>query len=132
MKKLLALTLILTLTLALVGCATTAQYTDSPATEPQTKAQTETVVETVAETEIETQKETKKEEDKISEEKAIKIALDHAGFKKADVTALYSELDYDDGMLRYEVDFRKDMVEYDYEIDAKTGDILSYDQDYDD
>ena len=46
------------------------------------------------------------------------------------VTFLKSSLDYDDGRQVYDVEFySSDYTEYDYEIDAATGDILSYDSD---
>ncbi len=137
MKKLLVLTLILSLLLTVVGCATHAQNSDkttapaeeavtvAPATEPVTEAQT--VAETVAKI-----KSKKADEEKISEEKAKEIALSHASLNESEVKALFVELDFDDGVLRYEVDFKHDGYEYDYDIDAKSGKILSYDKDYDD
>lgn len=65
----------------------------------------------------------------ISEEEAKKIALEHAGLTEADVTFVHVKLDRDDGRLEYEVEFYKDNTEYDYDIDANTGEILSFDQD---
>ena len=68
----------------------------------------------------------------ISEEDAIEIALEHAGFSESEVSRLHAEYDYDDGFYKYEVDFRQGMYEYDYEINAENGNIISYDKDYDD
>ena len=65
--------------------------------------------------------------DDIGLEKAKSIALSHAGLKSSDVTFVKGELDYDDGRRIYEVEFYSGNKEYDYEIDAATGDILSYD-----
>ena len=56
-------------------------------------------------------------------------ALDHAGLAESDVTFLTAEMDYDDGQVFYDVEFYTDGTEYDYEIDAVTGTILSYDYD---
>lgn len=70
--------------------------------------------------------------EKITTDEAIEIALEHAGFAKADVTGLHSEYDYDDGIHKYDVDFRQGMYEYEYEINAESGTIISYDKDYDD
>ena len=42
---------------------------------------------------------------------------------------VHAKLDYDDGRRVYEVEFYSGSREYDYEIDAASGDILSYDYD---
>ena len=68
----------------------------------------------------------------ISEEAAEEIALEHAGFTSDQVQQLRTELDYDRGKPEYEVDFRVDRWEYDYDIDAETGKIISFDKDLDD
>lgn len=66
----------------------------------------------------------------ITEDQARQIALDHAELSASQVTFLKSSLDYDDGRQVYDVEFySSDYTEYDYEIDAATGDILSYDSD---
>ena len=68
----------------------------------------------------------------LTKEDAEKIALEHAGFTADQVQRLRTELDYDRGKAEYEVDFHVDRWEYDYEIDAETGKILSWDKDLDD
>ena len=65
----------------------------------------------------------------IGESKAKSIALDHAGVKEANTVFLQVQRDYDDGRLVYDVEFYADSREYDYEIDASSGTILSYDYD---
>ena len=66
----------------------------------------------------------------VTEEQAREIALSHAGLTADQVTFVRSELDRDDGRLMYDVEFyTSDYKEYDYEIDAATGEILSYDYD---
>ena len=66
----------------------------------------------------------------ISAENAKETALKHAGVSKDQVTFVKSTPDYDDGKKVYEVEFyTKDFVEYDYEINAETGDIISFDTD---
>ena len=57
------------------------------------------------------------------------IALDHAGVKAKDTVFLYAELDYDDGLRVYDVEFFSENKEYDYKIDAATGEILGFDYD---
>lgn len=130
MKKYFAILLTLTLMLTVVGCASSVASQNPAVNADATQAQqTEVVTEAVTETVADTSAQT---DEKISEKKAKKIALDHAGFKESNVTRLHVELDYDDGVLRYEVDFHDGNVEYDYDIDAYSGDILSYDKDIDD
>lgn len=68
----------------------------------------------------------------ISENKARNKALHHAGLKKSDVTGLRTELDYDDGAYQYEVEFYHDRTEYSYDINAVSGQIISYESEYDD
>lgn len=60
----------------------------------------------------------------ITMDEAIAIALKDAGFKEADVKGLHAELERDDGITIYDVDFYKDAKEYDYEINAESGKIL--------
>ena len=45
------------------------------------------------------------------------------------VTFVKAKLDYDDGVRVYDIEFYKDNVEYDYEIDAATGQIREKDWD---
>ena len=64
----------------------------------------------------------------IGVEKAKEIALRDAGV--SGVTFVKAKLDYDDDGVRvYDVEFYKDNVEYDYEIDAATGQIREKDLD---
>lgn len=67
----------------------------------------------------------------ISEADAKKTAFDHAGVAEADVTGLRVKLDYDDGRQVYDVEFYSGNQEYDYEINAVDGTILSFDQEMD-
>ena len=63
-----------------------------------------------------------------SVEEALDIAVEDAKLDEKDVKRSRVELDYDDGKLTYDVEFYTDSEEYDYEIDAKTGKILSADR----
>lgn len=65
----------------------------------------------------------------ITEEQAKTIALEHAGLTADQVQYLRVQYEIDDGIPQYEVDFHHERWEYDYEINAETGDILSYDRD---
>ena len=59
------------------------------------------------------------------------IALSHAGIPEDQLRFLRLEYEMDDGIPRYEVEFVTDDWEYEYEIHAETGEILSYDKDRD-
>ena len=65
----------------------------------------------------------------IGEAKAKEIALQHAGLTADQVTFLQLKLDWENGRQVYEVEFYSGNKEYDYEIDAATGSIVSYDYD---
>ena len=68
-------------------------------------------------------------EDVISEDKAKIIALEDAGFSESDVEYLNVVLDRDDGRTEYDIDFQKGELEYEYTLDAVTGDILESETD---
>ena len=65
----------------------------------------------------------------ISVERAKEIALSHAGLSADQVTFVKVNMDFDDGIQKYEIEFYYNYREYSYEIDANTGNILSYEQD---
>ena len=65
----------------------------------------------------------------ISAERAKEIALSHAGLASNQVTFKRTELDFDDGIKKYDIGFYYNYREYSYEIDANTGNIISYELD---
>ena len=65
----------------------------------------------------------------ITKEQALKIALDHAGYKKSDIIFSSVEKDYDDGKEIYEVEFRVGFIEYNYDIAVSDGQIVEFDID---
>ena len=62
----------------------------------------------------------------ISGDEALAAALKHAGLSQADVTVTENNLDWDDGIQEYDIDFYTDSKKYDYTINAQTGEIRSY------
>ena len=92
---------------------------------------------------------------KITSDKAKEIALNHANLSENQVTFIKSNIDYDDGMKAYDVEFYHNNqvsyinahsdyddgiqvydvslyvndVEYSYEINAQNGNIVSYEMD---
>ena len=67
----------------------------------------------------------------VTAEQAQAIALADAGFTAEQVTHLSVEPDRDDGKSHFDVRFFKDNTEYEYEIDAGSGNIVSVDKDID-
>lgn len=67
------------------------------------------------------------EEELISEEEAKEIALKDAGVNKEDLSYILINLETDNGVDEYEVEFYSDKMEYEYNIDASTGEILNRD-----
>ena len=65
----------------------------------------------------------------IGKAKARSVALNHAGISESDTSYIYAKKDWDDGRWVYDVEFWADGKEYDYEILASDGTILSYDYD---
>ncbi len=64
----------------------------------------------------------------IGRNNALVVALNHAGVSEADISHYEIEMDYD-YVIVYEIEFNYNGVEYDYEINAVTGDIIEYDRD---
>ena len=65
----------------------------------------------------------------IGVEKAKEIALAHAGLSQDKVSFVKAELDYEDGIKVYDIEFYSGNVEYDYEISVADGSIISADRD---
>lgn len=68
----------------------------------------------------------------VGEDKAREAAFAHAGVNASDASFLEVELDWDSGRMVYDVEFAAGGMEYDYEIDALTGQVLKSDWEMDD
>ncbi len=68
----------------------------------------------------------------ISEEEAKQIALNKAEITADGVFFDRVDLEKDDGIWKYEIAFRKDRTEYDIDINAENGEIVSWEIDTDD
>ena len=104
----------LTLSL-LTGCTVRAAVP----TKPEPSAQTQTAAPIQTEPSVQT----------ITAEEAQAIALTHAGFTADQVRFLRTEPELRDRVPHYDVEFQEGRWEYDYEIHAETGEILSFDRD---
>ena len=67
----------------------------------------------------------------ITPDEAIAAALKHANLTKDDVIMKKAKIDHEDGGLVYEVEFFHKGLEYEYDIDPKTGAVLKVDKDWD-
>ncbi len=61
----------------------------------------------------------------ITRNEALKIAYKDAGVSEKDVTLYKCKLEHDDGIYVYEIEFVSSSMEYEYEINAETGKIIS-------
>lgn len=106
------------------GCGKIPQ-TPQPSSVPQTSSP-------AADTEKVTSQASDKSASLITEEDAKSIALTHADLVIEEVTFTKCELDRETDGSNYDVEFHtEDRLEYDYEIDAYTGKIISYEWDED-
>lgn len=64
----------------------------------------------------------------IGEQAAKDTAFNHAGVNAANVVRVMCELDWENGMMVYEVDFDAGGFEYEYDINAKTGVVVKFDK----
>lgn len=62
----------------------------------------------------------------IGEAKAEEIVLADAGLKPEEVKRMTIKTDYEDSQQIYELDFYTEDMEYEYDVDAKSGKILKY------
>lgn len=66
--------------------------------------------------------------DQLTEAEAMDIALKHARLTAEQVQYLTSDFEVDNGIPHYDVEFSQGQTEYEYEIHAETGEILSMEQ----
>ncbi len=68
-------------------------------------------------------------QNKITVEQAKQIALKHANLSENQVNFIKVNKDIDDGVEKYDIKFYFNNKEYEYDINANTGDIISFDYD---
>lgn len=130
MKKIITLTLAVVFMLSLTACGRTSGNITSDA-----ESMGESVVSGVEST-VKKGKDAVTDQDKksmnlmagITANEATEAALNHAGLDKSQVRDIDVDLDRDNGRLIYEVDFNSGNTEYDYDINAETGEVISADK----
>ena len=65
----------------------------------------------------------------IGMDRAKSIALEHAGFSSSQVIFTHLSMGREDRRIVYEIEFRVNGTEYEYEIDASTGRIVDHERD---
>lgn len=133
MKKILILALTLTLSLLLTACGRAMNDITSDA-----ESIGDSVVsgaENAADRVTDGAESTAKNDEKsmnlmagITANDAKNAALSHAGLEESQVSNIDIDLDRDNGVLIYEVDFNSGNTEYDYDINAETGEVISADK----
>lgn len=66
----------------------------------------------------------------LTEEQASQIALDYVGYAADQITRLHTEYEIDDGVPQYDIEFHQGDWEYEFEIHAEDGRIISYDKEH--
>lgn len=69
--------------------------------------------------------------DLISEQQAFKIALDKAEVLENEIIIKKSKLEFDDGIYKYEFEFRKGKTEFNIDVKADDGTIIEFEADND-
>ncbi|MCD8124026.1 MAG: PepSY domain-containing protein [Lachnospiraceae bacterium] len=106
-------------------------YTDSAEYEYEIRAANGSIYSKSRENRIR-ETEASTESSRISLDEAKAIALEQAGLSASEVTFVKAKMEKDDGTLVYEIEFFRGQTEYECTIDALTGEILEYDEEWDD
>ncbi len=123
MKKLLTLLLTAVLLFSLSACDNVAGAADKNSTPAPQSTPTDNLPNNTPATPSAPSKPSVSEA-KITRDKAIEIVLERAKLQKTDVRDLEAELDYEKGVLVWEVDFDYQNFDYSYDINADTGAIV--------
>ena len=68
----------------------------------------------------------------LTQDEALAKALEHARLKRDQVDFVKRvEMDYERGRKVYEITFYQGGFEYEYDIDAETGNVLKFERDFD-
>lgn len=137
MKKFVVLTLVAALCLMLAGCPLESGEPTIPSapasTEPSTEPTPEQPPEASAEPSVEPSVEpspapssepTTSTRSSLAIAASKEIALADAGLKESEATFIKAKSDVDGGVWVHEIEFVGSEIEWDYEIDAGSGDIL--------
>lgn len=111
MKKLLILAMVST-NMLLAACTNSNSQAPSPTNDTQANPAPSNVANT-----------------EITVDEAKTIALQHANLTGDQVSFVRTEREFDNGIEKFDIEFYMNDKEYDYEINATTGEIMAYDYD---
>ena len=69
------------------------------------------------------------DQNNLTREEAMKVALDYTGLKENQVTFTKAKMDREDGRKVWEIDFISNGIEYEFDVDVRTGLITKADRD---
>ena len=69
---------------------------------------------------------------KLTADEALDVALREAGLGKNEIRELENNLDRENGILVYDIEFKSGNTEYSYDINAQTGEIIDREKDLND
>ena len=124
-KQLLALLLAFGIAVTAVGCASANALQTPAAPNPDAVS-----ADSAANVPVPTQPAAPETAPMLTREQAEKIALEYLGFAPDQVSRLRSEFEIDDGLARYDIQFFQGDWEYEFEISAEDGRLLSYDREH--
>lgn len=139
MKKILVATMIMGMTTGLIGCtkyqivpADSIKNNNTAKEQPVTQNNNTSSAPTpnnTAQSQTNSGAVNANTQSKYTMEQAKEIALKHANLTNDQVMFGKCTMDYEYGTQAYEIEFFKDYLEYSYEINANTGEIISFEQD---
>ena len=62
----------------------------------------------------------------LGEDEAKKLAMAHANITEKDISSISCKIELQGLNLIYEVEMKTKLMEYDYEVDAVTGEIIGF------
>ena len=128
MKKILLTTIIMGMGAGLIGCTQASQNSSQTAQNNTQTVQSNESVNTQTDNTVANQNVDSKS-NKITVDEAKKIALNHANLTSKEVSFINAEVDMDNGVEFYDIEFYSNNKEYDYEISVADGKIIEYDYD---
>lgn len=136
MKKLLLFLLTIVLVLALSACATNQNASGNNGGNNNSSSSSSDITSSTPSPEYVAPSDNNQSnvttDTKISRDKALEIALNHAGLKQENIRGLDIELDKENGVTVWDVDFESGDIDYSYDINAETGEIVKRETERDD
>ena len=128
-KQLTAVLLMFVMLLTMTGCTVANAARKLDAAEEVVEAKLDAAEEKLEEALVPTPTTNPEVAGELTQEQAQQIALDYLGITLEDAQRLRIRYEMDDGIPQYDVEFYQGDWEYEFEIHAETGKILSFDKD---